>query len=177
MICYKEFQGKNISMFNEMELIDSYNHSLNCCLVKDLKTLDSEILGFYDNQTKKISLIMPVYTIIINNNELNLDGVSYNLLTDTFHDKFKSIIENKFDVFISLCPKCKLDGSRAYFMRIYCFSKDNDCYKSREKADTILSFIKQEHINSLDDIFIKLDYVILNIDPCALQLEKYEKLY
>lgn len=175
MITYKEFQHKSISMFKEIDLIDSYNHSLSCCFEKDLKTLDSEILGFYDNQTKRISIIMPVYTIIIKDNELKLDGVNYNLLTDTAHVKFKSIIENKFDVFISLCPECKLDGSREYYMRIYCFSKDNDCYKSREIADTILSFIKQENMITLDKTFIKLDYVILNLKPSALQLELYEK--
>lgn len=175
MITYKEFQHKSISMFKEMDLIDSYNHSLSCCFEKDLKTLDSEILGVYDNQTKRISIIMPVYTIIIKDNELKLDGVNYNLLTDTAHVKFKSIIENKFDVFISLCPECKLDGSREYYMRIYCFSKDNDCYKSREIADTILSFIKQENMITLDKTFIKLDYVILNLKPSALQLELYEK--
>lgn len=175
MITYKEFHHKSISMFKEMDLIDSYNHSLSCCFEKDLKTLDSEILGFYDNQTKRISIIMPVYTIIIKDNELKLDGVNYNLLTDTAHVKFKSIIENKFDVFISLCPECKLDGSREYYMRIYCFSKDNDCYKSREIADTILSFIKQENMITLDKTFIKLDYVILKLKPSALQLELYEK--
>lgn len=175
MITYKEFQHKSISMFKEMDLIDSYNHSLSCCFEKDLKTLDSEILGFYDNQTKRISIIMPVYTIIIKDNELKLDGVNYNLLTDRAHVKFKSIIENKFDVFISLCPECKLDGSREYYMRIYCFSKDNDCYKSREIADTILSFIKQENMITLDKTFIKLDYVILKLKPSALQLELYEK--
>lgn len=175
MITYKEFQHKSISMFKEMDLIDSYNHSLSCCFEKDLKTLDSEILGFYDNQTKRISIIMPVYTIIIKDNELKLDGVNYNLLTDTAHVKFKSIIENKFDVFISLCPECKLDESREYYMRIYCFSKDNDCYKSREIADTILSFIKQENMITLDKTFIKLDYVILKLKPSALQLELYEK--
>ena len=175
MITYKEFQHKSISMFKEMELIDSYNDSLSCCLDKDLKTLDSEILGFYDNLAKRISIIMPVYTIIIKDNELNLDGVNYNLLTDTAHVKFKSIIENKFDVFISLCPECKLDGSREYYMCIYCFSKDNDCYKSREIADTILSFIKQENMITLDKTFINLGYVILKLKPSALQLELYEK--
>jgi len=175
MITYKEFQHKSISMFKEMELIDSYNHSLSCCLDKDLKTLDNEILGFYDNQAKRISLIMPVYTIIIKNNELKLAGVNYKLLTDTAHAKFKSIVENKFDVFISLCPECKFDRSREYFMCIYCFSKDNDCYKSRRKADTILSLIKQENKIDLDNIFIKLDYVILKLKPSALQLEMYEK--
>lgn len=175
MITYKEFQHKSISMFKEMELIDSYNHSLSCCLDKDLKTLDNEILGFYDNQAKRISLIMPVYTIIIKNNKLKLGDIDYNLLTDTAYAKFKSIIENKFDVFISLCPECELDGSREYFMCIYCFSKDNDCYKSRKKADTILSFIKQENKFALDNIFIKLDYVILKLKPSALQLEMYEQ--
>ena len=175
MITYKEFQHKNISMFKEKELIDSYNQSLSCYLDKDLKTLDSEILGFYDNQDKIISLIMPVYTIIIKNNELNLDGVNYNLLTDTARAKFQSIIENKFDVFISLCPECKLDGSREYFMCIYCLSIDNDCNKSKEKADKILSFIKQEKMIALDNIFIKLDYVILKLEPSASQLEMYKK--
>ena len=144
MITYKDFQHKSISMFKEMELIDSYNHSLSCCLDKDLKNLDNEILGFYDNQAKRISLIMPVYTIIIKNNELKLAGVNYKLLTDTAYAKFKSIIENKFDVFISLCPECKLDGSREYFMCIYCFSKDNDCYKSRRNSDRNYYFIKKE---------------------------------
>ncbi|MDU6631828.1 hypothetical protein [Veillonella sp.] len=175
MITYKEFQNKSISMFKEMDLIDSYNHSLSCYFEKDLKTLDSEILGFYDDQTKRISIIMPVYTIIIKNNEFKLDGVNYDLLTDTVNVKFKSVIENKFDVFISLCPECKLDGSREYYMCIYCFSKDNDCYKSRKKADTILSFIKQENMITLDNTFIKLDYVILKLEPSALQLEMYEK--
>ena len=107
MISYNKFQHNSITMFNEMELIDSYNYSLKCCLTKDLKTLDSEILGFYNNQTKRISLIMPIYTIIIKNNELNLDGVNYNVLTDESYYKFKSIIEDKFDVFISLCLECQ----------------------------------------------------------------------
>lgn len=175
MITYKEFQQKSISMFKEIKLIDSYNHSLSCYLDKDLKTLDSEILGFYDNQANRISIIMPVYTIIIKNTELKLYGVNYNLLTDTAHTKVKSIIENEFDVFISLCPECKLDGSREYFMCIYCFSEDNDCYKSRKKADTILAFIKQENKIAFNNIFIKLDYVILKLEPSALQLEMYEK--
>ena len=30
MITYKEFQHKSNSMFKEMDLIDSYNHSLSC---------------------------------------------------------------------------------------------------------------------------------------------------